>query len=108
MASHNQPGADILRFGGRATYFDGYQLRDSKTKLPVSVRPIPAEQIARIMGESVDLYKSLEQPRRGLLDRIADWFSSERGFGFALGFYSGCMFTVAVALLIASTPMTFR
>lgn len=97
MASHNQPGADILPFG-----------QPTDAPGPRFVKPIPAEQIARIMGEPVDLYKSLEQPRRGLLDRIADWFSSERGFGFALGFYSGCMFTVAVALLIASTPMTFR
>lgn len=88
MPPHNPRSADILPFG-----------QPTDAPGPRFVRPIPPEQLARAMGEPV---------RPGLLDRCADWLGSERGFGFAIGFYSGAMFTVAVALLIASTPMTFR
>lgn len=66
-------------------------------------RPVdaPGPQIARIMGDRPDLYDQLEQPRRGLLDRIADALGTERGFAFFLGFYSGVMFCCGTLILWA-------
>lgn len=37
-----------------------------------------------------------------LLERAGDFLRSERGFAFYAGFYSGCMATVAMALIWAA------
>lgn len=71
MASHHQHSADIIPFG---------QPLDYERR---GVKPIPAEQIARIMGESVDLYRASEEAelrreavaRRVRIQAIIEWLA---------------------------------
>lgn len=69
MASHHQHSADILPF-------------PADHVAPRFVRPIPGEQIARIMGDPVDCFQAFESAererkalaRRDRLSAIIEWF----------------------------------
>lgn len=80
MASHHHPGTVIPLHRGIAD-----QPRD------YPVRPL----------DLIDEMRRRHFIRPTLLERVADFLGSDRGISFMLGFLSGALFAVAVALVLA-------